>query len=393
MIDVAILVGGKGSRLNKITKKTPKPLIKIDKKKFLDHLLIKLARYKFKNIYLLCSYKKNLFYKFYNNKKIHKSIIKCIDEGKPKGTGGALYKIKNKISRKFIVLNGDTFFNINYQNLININLKNNYTCIAIIKTKSFKYNKKVTNLKISKSGALNFSKRKTNLMNGGIYLFNKKIFKFIKKGNLSLENDIFNQIINKKKAKGIIFKEKFIDIGTPKKLSYIKKNSNYLKNKAVFLDRDGVINKELGYILSYKKFKFLKGVKKAIKYINNKNYLVIVITNQAAVGKSLLNEKKLLNIHKKMEHSLWNFNKSHIDDIFYSPYYKNSNIKRFRKNKYDRKPNPGMIFKAIKKWNIDKKNSFFIGDKKTDKIAASKAKIKFYYKKNVPLYDQIKKII
>ena len=393
MIDVAILVGGKGSRLNKITKKTPKPLIKIDKKKFLDHLLIKLARYKFKNIYLLCSYKKNLFYKFYNNKRIHKSIIKCIDEGKPKGTGGALYKIKNKISRKFIVLNGDTFFNINYQNLISTNLKNNYTCIAIIKTKSFKYNKKVTNLKISKSGALNFSKRKTNLMNGGIYLFNKKIFRFIKKGNLSLENDIFNQIINKKKAMGIIFKEKFIDIGTPKKLSFIKKNSNYLKNKAVFLDRDGVINKELGYILSYKKFKFLKGVKKAIKYINNKNYLVIVITNQAAVGKSLLNEKKLLNIHKKMEHSLWNFNRSHIDDIFYSPYYKNSNIKRFRKNKYDRKPNPGMIFKAIKKWNIDKNNSFFIGDKISDKLAASKVKIKFYYKKNVPLYDQIKKII
>ncbi len=393
MIDVAILVGGKGSRLNKITKKTPKPLIKIDKKKFLYHLLIILARYKFKNIFLLCSYKKNLFYKFYNNKRIHKSIIKCIDEGKPKGTGGALYKIKNKISRKFIVLNGDTFFNINYQNLINTNLKNYYTCIAIVKTKSFKYNKKVTNLKISKSGALNFSKRKTNLMNGGIYLFNKKIFRFIKKGNLSLENDIFNQIINKKKAMGIIFKEKFIDIGTPKKLSFIKKNSNYLKNKAVFLDRDGVINKELGYILSYKKFKFLKGVKKAIKYINNKNYLVIVITNQAAVGKSLLNEKKLLNIHKKMEHSLWNFNRSHIDDIFYCPYYKNSNIKRFRKNKYDRKPNPGMIFKAIKKWNIDKNNSFFIGDKISDKLAASKVKIKFYYKKNVPLYDQIKKII
>ena len=88
----------------------------------------------------------------------------------------------------------------------------------------------------------------------------------------------------------------------------------------------------------------MKGVKKAIKYINNKNYLVIVITNQAAVGKSLLNEKKLLNIHKKMEHSLWNFNKSHIDDIFYSPYYKNSNIKRFRMNKYDRKPKGCLCF-------------------------------------------------
>ncbi len=393
MIDVAVLVGGKGSRLNKITKKTPKPLIKIDKRKFLDHLLIKLAKYKFRNIYLLCSYKKKIFYKFYHNKRIHKSIIKCIDEGTPKGTGGALYKLKNKVSEKFLVVNGDTFFNINYQNLINTNLKKFYTCIGIIKTKSFKYNKKIINLSISKNGTLNFSRKKTYLMNGGVYLFNKKIFKFIKKGNLSLENDILNKIINKKKAKGIMFKGNFIDIGTPKKLSFIKKNSNYLKNKTVFLDRDGVINKEFGYILNYKKFKFLKGVKKAIKYINDKNYLVIIITNQAAVGKSLLSEEKLLNIHKKMQHSLWNFNKSYIDDIFYSPYYKDSIIKKFKKNKFDRKPKPGMIFKAIKKWNIDEKNSFFIGDKKSDKLAASNAKIKFYYKKNVSFYDQIKKLI
>ena len=393
MIDVAILVGGKGSRLNKITKKVPKPLIKINKKKFLDHLLINLAKYKFRNIYLLCSYKKHIFYKYYNNKKIHKSVIKCIDEGTPKGTGGALYKIKNKVSRKFIVLNGDTFFNINYENLINTDLKNFYTCIALIKTKLFKYNKKMSNLNISKNGTLNFSEKKTDLMNGGVYLFSKKIFRFINKRNLSLENDIFNKIINKKKAKGIIFNENFIDIGTPKKLSFIKKNSNYLKNKAVFLDRDGVINRESGYILSYKKFKFLQGVKKAIKYINDRNYLAIIITNQASLGKSLLNEKKLFNIHKKMQHSLWHFNKSHIDDIFYSPYYKDSTINKFRINKFDRKPNPGMIFKAIKKWNIDKKNSFFIGDKKSDKLAASRAKIKFYYKKNMSFYHQIKKII
>ena len=116
-------------------------------------------------------------------------MIKCIDEGRPKGTGGALYKIKNKVSRKFVVLNGDTFFNINYENLINTDLRNYYTCIALIKTKLFKHNKKMSNLNISKNGTLNFSEKKTDLMNGGVYLFSKKIFRFINKRNLSLEND------------------------------------------------------------------------------------------------------------------------------------------------------------------------------------------------------------
>ncbi len=393
MIDAAILVGGIGSRLGKITKKIPKPLVKIDKKRFLDYLLVKLSKYNFRKIYLLCSYKKNLFFKFYNNKIIHKSKIQCIDEGIFKGTGGALFKLKNKVSENFILLNGDTFFDINYQDLINTNIKKFYACLGLTKVKSYKYNKKIINLKFTKNNTLKFSNKSTDLMNGGIYLLNKKIFRFIKNKNLSLENDVLNKIINQNRVKGKLFNKNFVDIGTPKNLSFIKKNSNFLKNKAVFLDRDGVINKELGYILKYGQFKFMNGVKKAIKYINDKNYLVIIITNQAAVGKSLLKEKKLSNIHKRMKKSLWDFNKSYVDDIYYSPYYKDSVNKKYRINKFDRKPNPGMLRKAIDKWNVDTKNSLFIGDKKIDKLAAGKVKIKFYYKKNMSFYDQIKKII
>ena len=85
--------------------------------------------------------------------------------------------------------------------------------------------------------------------------------------------------------------------------------------------------------------------------------------------------------------------KAKIDDIYFAPYYKYSKKNKYRKNKYDRKPNPGMIIKAIKKWNIDISSSFFIGDKETDKSAAQKSKIKFYFKNNKSLYKQIKKIL
>ena len=81
MIDVAILVGGKGSRLGKITKYEPKPLLKIRKVRFLDLIISKLLKYNLKKIYLLCAFKKEKFFKLNHKKKIHNSIIYCINEG------------------------------------------------------------------------------------------------------------------------------------------------------------------------------------------------------------------------------------------------------------------------------------------------------------------------
>ncbi len=175
----------------------------------------------------------------------------------------------------------------------------------------------------------------------------------------------------------------------PKKI--VKKIQNN-KNKAIFLDRDGVINKHNGYIIDYKDFYFLEGVHKAIKFANQKNYLVIIITNQSAIGRSFMTEKKLYEIHNKMK---INLKKSHayIDDIFFSPYYSYSKYKKYRLNKQDRKPGNGLINKAIKKWNIDVNSSIFIGDSVTDKMAALKTNIKFYYKNKKSLYSQLKKIV
>ena len=166
-----------------------------------------------------------------------------------------------------------------------------------------------------------------------------------------------------------------------------------VKSRALFLDRDGVINKSDGYILNFKNFKFLPGVKKAIKYANKKKYLVIIITNQSGVGRSFLSEKQLNNLHKKMKDELYQYNCAIIDDIFYAPYFSKSKIKKYRKNKNDRKPGNGMFLKAIKKWNVNISSSFFIGDKITDKYAAQKSNIKFYFKKKISLYKQILSIV
>lgn len=391
--DLVILVGGRGSRLGKLTNITPKPLIKINNIPFVEHLLLKVIKFKFRHIYLLCSYKKEKFFKKYHKKKLNHSKIICVDEGKQKGTGGALYKLKDKIRKNFILLNGDTFFDINLDDLIKSDLKKgNIAKICLTDIKNSYNNNIFTNLELKKNLKINFSRKKTNLMNGGVYLFSKKIFSYIDKRKLSLENDILYKLILKKKVIGKFYSDKFIDIGSIKKLNYIKKNNNFLKNKAVFLDRDGVINKHDGYILNYRNFIFLRGVKKAIKYANYMRYLVIIITNQSSVGRSYMNEKQLKLIHNKMTNEL-SKSKAYLDDIFYSPYYKNSKYKKFRLSRNDRKPGNGMLKKAIKKWNVDINSSIFIGDSCTDKIAANRTKLKFYFKKKNSLYEQLKKII
>ena len=391
--DLVILVGGRGSRINKITINTPKPLIKINNKPFLDQLIANKLKYEFKRIFLLCSFKKDLFFKKYHNKKIHKSKIVCIDEGSRKDTGGALYLLRNTLKKKFLLINGDTFFDIDMNELFKQNLKKKIACIALTKINKKHKKIKIKNLNLNKKKEVYFSKSKTNIINGGIYLFDRRIFKFIKNRPQSLENDIFRKLIEKNQVKGVLSRRNFIDIGSYKKLDFLKKNPSYIQNKAFFLDRDGVINKENGYVLKYSQFFFLSGVKEAIRYINNKNYLVIILTNQSAIGQGFLTELKLNKIHKKMMKELFNNTRSKINDIYFAPYFEKSKYQKYRKNSEDRKPNIGMFKKALEKWNIDIKKSFFIGDKKTDYLASKKAQIKFFYRDKGSFYNQVRKII
>ncbi len=394
MTDLVILVGGKGSRLGKLTLKRPKPLITINNKSFLDILLTKIIKYNFKNIFLLCSYKKKKFFDLYHNKKIHNSRIICIDEGSQKDTGGALYKVKNKIKKNFFLINGDSFFDIDFNFLKKLLNRNEIGVLAITKNKKYKNNNKINNISIDKTGLLKFSKSKTNLMNGGIYYFKKEIFKYIKNKKISLENEIIKKLIYEKKIKGHFFNNKFIDIGSKKNLNFAMKNPNFFKQNAFFLDRDGVINRLIknDYVRNIKQFKFLPGVFEALKFLNNNNYIVIIITNQACVGKLIISEKKLNSIHTFMTNEIKKKD-AKIDDIFYSPYYKNSKIRKYRVGLNDRKPNPGMLIKAINKWNLNINKSFFIGDSPSDMSVSKKVNLKFFYKTKESLINQVRNII
>jgi D-glycero-D-manno-heptose 1,7-bisphosphate phosphatase len=164
------------------------------------------------------------------------------------------------------------------------------------------------------------------------------------------------------------------------------------KNKIFFFDRDGVLIKNYGYFVNFNKVKWLKGSIKAIKFLNKKNIKVVIITNQSGVARGYFSIGDLNNFHKNLLIQIKKY-KAKITRIYFCPFYKRAKILKYKKDSFDRKPNPGMIFKALKYYKVKKKNAFMIGDSKSDYIASKKAGIKFEYKKNYSLEKQVKKIV
>ena len=227
--NVLIFVGGYGKRLGNLTKKTPKPLLLINNKPFINYLLEKIIKIKPKKIIFLCKYKNSQFLLKYNKKKINKTFLSCVIEKKKLGTGGSLFNAKKYITNNTLVANGDTFFNINFNKFNKILLKKNVMFMCLVKNKIYKSNKKLSQLNTKKKLVI-FSKKNSNLMNAGFYVVNKKIIKFLKKGNNSLEKTIIPKLIEKKLIYGEIFNNDHIDIGTKKNLKYFCNYSKNIKN-------------------------------------------------------------------------------------------------------------------------------------------------------------------
>ena len=388
-LDLVILAGGKGSRVKKFLGNSPKPMVKFNNKFFLQYLINQYSKYNFKRIIILTGFRSKIIHRKFNN--INKNFINivCLKEKKEMGTGGALFALKKINVKDFILINGDSIFDINLKNLLNKLPKRSFGSIALLKNKNQK-SKKLNNLQVKKN-LISFN-TKGKYMNGGIYYFKSKIFKYIKNSKQSLENDILPKLIEKKLIAAKVFKNFFLDIGSKKFIlsAAPKLKKNFLK-KAIFLDRDGVINHDLGYVYKFKDFKFKNGVIKGLKYIAKKKYLIFIVTNQAGIAKGFFSEKDFFNLHLKLKKILSEKN-IYIHDVLYSPFHPKGVIKKFKKNTNLRKPGNQMIEIIKKNWDINLKKSLMIGDRVTDKLAARKSKIKFFYsQKN--FYKQIKILI
>jgi len=391
-IDLVILAGGKGTRIKNLLNNYPKPLLKFNKLFFLDYLIQSYSKYNIENIYILCGYKGYQIKKVYEKRTYNLKKIKIIIEKKILDTAGALYGIKKYIKNDFIITNGDSIFDIDLKDFTKKNLKKNLIRVALINNKFNKSNLKLNNLNILQNKKLIFDK-KSKFMNSGLYYCSKYLLNFIKHKKLSMENDLVPYLISKKLIEGKLINTKyFIDIGTP---YYYKKAASFLKKyfykPAVFFDRDNTLIKDNGYTHKKNDLKFLKNVKKSIRYLNKNNYFVFIVTNQAGIAKGFFSEENFYNFQQEMFKQLIKSN-SFINDIEYCPYHIKGKIKKYRKLSKLRKPNNKMITNLQQKWLINIKKSFMIGDQVSDMIAAKKNNLFFQFVKK-DIFLQVKNLV
>jgi D-glycero-alpha-D-manno-heptose 1-phosphate guanylyltransferase len=223
-MDIIILCGGLGTRLKNFSKGIPKTLIPIKKNvMFLDILLRRIKKISSGKIFLSLFYKPNLFVEFLTKKNLN---IDYVIEKKKLDTGGAIKNIinKKKISKSFIVLNGDTLlFNYDLKQLFKFYFLNKKSTVLTCKIKK---NTRYGNIVIDKNNEIiSFSEKKNNtnaIVNMGFYIFNKKDF-CMKKHVFSLEKELLPKMVKEKKLMAFLTKKKFIDIGIPKDLNALKK--------------------------------------------------------------------------------------------------------------------------------------------------------------------------
>ncbi len=143
-------------------------------------------------------------------------------------------------------------------------------------------------------------------------------------------------------------------------------------NKAVFLDRDGVIVEDIGYLGKHSDIRFLPKVGKAVKLLNKSGFKVIVVTNQSGVARGYFTEQTVRGINKHIQESLAEQG-AFIDRMYYCPHHLEGTLEEYRRDCHCRKPNPGMIEAAVRDFGIDAGKSFLIGDKISDIEAGHRA--------------------
>lgn len=374
---LVVLVGGRGTRLGAAAAATPKPLMPIgDGRLFLDYFLDASIRQGFDEILLLAGHHGEQVRERYDNVRISGANINVLIEPEPMGTGGALTFACGRLAPTFVVANGDTLFDTNIRAVDSL-LHQSSHLDGVLALRNVDDAGRYGSVDLGDDGLIAAFNEKipqslgqSGLISGGIYALRRKVIEGLKPHPMSIETDLFPRLVQSNRLGGRKSSGYFIDIGLPETLETARAVLPTRKRPAVFFDRDGVLNVDKNYVYRIEDWDWVDGAREAIRYFNDLNYAVIVVTNQAGVGRGFYNESDVWKLHTHIAHELMNEG-AFIDAFFYAPHHPDAVVEAYQVADHpDRKPNPGMISKAARAYNIDLKRSLLIGDKETDLDAA-----------------------
>ena len=387
-----IMAGGKGTRISSVASDIPKPMIKIDGRPVLEREIECLKNQGFKDIIITVSHLGSIIMDYFGDGSKFGVNIKYFNEVEPLGNAGALFRIKDELTEDFLLLNADAIFDIDFNRFVEYHKKKGGLVTLFTHPNSHPYDSGLI-ITDSNDSVLKWLSKEDdrptnykNLVNAGLHVISPKI---LEQEINTPKIDLDRQLLKPLAGTGLMYSYKSSeyvkDMGTPDRYLAVTKDfkegkvtSKNLcnKQKAIFLDRDGTINKSVGFLTNINDFELEEGAAEAIKKINNSGYLAIVITNQPVIARGEVTLEELDEIHNKMERLLGEQG-AYLDAIYYCPHHPD---KGFAGERIEykiicdcRKPKPGMILKASKDYNIDLEQSYMIGDYKNDVLCGKNA--------------------
>jgi D,D-heptose 1,7-bisphosphate phosphatase len=376
------MAGGKGKRVSSIASDIPKPMIPICGKPILEHQIECLKKNGLTEIIIVVGHLGQYIKDYFADGRHFGCNISYYTETEPLGTAGALYKLEN-LSGDFILLNGDVIFDVDFSRMTGFHREKKAHVTLAVHPNSHPFDSAliISNSENRVTGWLNKEDERTyykNQVNAGIHILSTEFLRSCQrsKEKIDLDRDMLKPMISSGKIFAYSTPEYIKDMGTPERYAQVsadikngtvgKKNLS-VRQKCVFLDRDGTINKLVAsqFVTKPEDFELIDGAADAIKKINELGFLAIVITNQPVIARGESDFQTLDLIHMKMETDLGKHG-AYIDDLFYCPHHPQKGFSGERPEyKIDcdcRKPKPGMILQAAEKYNIDLSQSIMVGD-------------------------------
>lgn len=410
---VVIMAGGKGTRITSVASDIPKPMILIEGKPVLEHEIECLRKQGFTDLILTVSHLGNIIMDYFGDGSKFGVHIEYYFEKEPLGNAGALFKIKDQLTDDFLLLNADAMFDVDFNRFVAYHKQHNGLVTLFTHPNSHPYD---SGLIISNAFCqveqwlAKEDIRPTyykNRINAGLHVINKEVLnQTINTQKIDLDRQLLKPLAGTGKMYCYDSPEYVKDMGTPERYYAVcadfKEGRVHAKNlsqkqRAIFLDRDGVINKYVGFLRDIHQFELLPNVSKAIKKINNSGYLAIVVTNQPVIARGEVTREELNEIHNKMETFLGQEG-AYLDGIYYCPHHPHKGyageIVELKIDCDCRKPKPGMLIQASKDFNINLNQSWMIGDSDNDILAGVNAGCKTErVTEEESLYDIIERIL
>lgn len=398
MTQAVILAGGKGTRLRERLGDLPKPLVNICGKPLLERQIELLKRYGYSRVLILVNHAAQRVVDFCVAREHWGLEIECINDGEPRGTAGALLAVMDRLDEEFLVVYGDTMLEVDLQRF----QAYHYASRDVDATLFLHPNDHPQDsdlVEIDDDGRiLGFypyphdpQRYYPNLVNAALYYMRRSALEPWREAPEMLDfgKDVFPAMLSRGCfLLGYNSPEYIKDCGTPARLDRICEHLSMgkvvrasldVKQQAVFIDRDGTINREVTHLSKQEQFELLPGVSEAIKRLNASEYRTVVVTNQPVVARGDCTSRGLREIHNKME-TLLGLAGAYIDRIYVCPHHPDKGyageVAELKVDCDCRKPKTGLVYRAKEDLNIDLASSWFVGDTSVDILTAQRAGVK-----------------